>query len=79
MNIKRVGAAGVNVFNCPICKDANMGGVLFAKLGMQDYARMRVYGAVTKKVECSNESHPHVVEVTLERPKGAGGILTNDD
>lgn len=79
MKITRKGVAGINTFTCPTCKGAKMGGVLFVRLGMRDYARMRVDGTVSKKVECSNERHPHTVEVVLERPKGSACILRGDE
>ena len=76
MKITRTGQAGINVFTCPICKGAHMGGVLFVGLGLRDYARMRVNGSVTRKVACNNENHTHTIEVILEPPKGARAIET---
>jgi hypothetical protein len=75
MKINRKAIAGVNVYTCPMCKGAGMGGVLYAKLGMRDYARMRAYGAITKVVGCSNENHEHKVEVVMERPEGSASII----
>jgi hypothetical protein len=78
MKITRKAIAGINCYTCPICKGAEMRGVLFVRLGMLDYARMRVDGSVTKTVECNNERYPHMIEVVMERPKGSACILRGE-